>query len=120
MQVFSKWLESEIDKKGWSKAEFSKHSGIDSGTVSNLLNEIRKPGPDTCRAIAKALAYPEGLVFYEAGLLSENPYEKEYDDPELEEMADLFNRLSDDDRAAFLAMLQTKVAMLQKNGKKNR
>jgi len=41
-------------------------------TVSKILNGERNPGPDFCRALARALNYPQEFVFRKAGLLDDD------------------------------------------------
>ncbi len=82
MESFDKWLDARIKEKGWKPADLARKSGLDSAVISNLLNNRRQAGPDTCTAIAHALGLPPEQVFRNAGLL---PPARETD-PWVEEM----------------------------------
>ena len=73
MERFSAWILEELNKRGWKPADLSHETGISSGSLSNILNGYRKPGPDVCRSIAHDLRIPEEMVFRQAGLLSPKP-----------------------------------------------
>lgn len=67
---FNLWLQTEMDKRGWSQTDLAQRGGISRSSVSMLFSRDRPPGPDVCRAIAAAMRIPEELVFRKAGLLS--------------------------------------------------
>jgi transcriptional regulator with XRE-family HTH domain len=68
-QTFGDWLGEEMKKRHLSNADMARLSGLDDGTLSNLVNGRKRPGPDTCRPIAKALDLPQTFVFVQAGLM---------------------------------------------------
>lgn len=76
MQGFPVWLQGQLDERGWSKSEFARKAGIDTGTVSNVLNEVRRPGKAFCKRTAKALGVKESVILYHAGFIDRDP-----DDP---------------------------------------
>ena len=73
VENFIRWLLTELDKKGWQPSDLAKQAKVSKGSVSNVLNGNRKPGPDLCLAIAKALNEPPEKVFRLAGLLPALP-----------------------------------------------
>ncbi|MHC4413633.1 MAG: helix-turn-helix transcriptional regulator [Planctomycetota bacterium] len=70
---FSGWLQGELDKREWSQADLARKAGFSRAAISLVISQDRKPGPDFCRAIAKALELPEEHVFRKASLLSPKP-----------------------------------------------
>lgn len=73
MEQFVEWLQAELDQRGWLASDLARRAGLGSGTLSQLMNGYRNPGPDVCRSIAHALKVPEEEVFRRAGLLSPKP-----------------------------------------------
>jgi len=69
MSSFSEFLLKEMGSRGWRQAELSRQSKLDTAVISNLINDRRGPGPDTCKAIAKAFKMPVDTVYRAAGLL---------------------------------------------------
>jgi transcriptional regulator with XRE-family HTH domain len=88
---FKVWLAQELDRRGWSHAEMGRRSGVAQTTISNVISGNRAPGPDLCRAIARALGESEEKIFRLAGLLS--PLASD-NDPILAEIQDLVRNLS--------------------------
>lgn len=69
MENFSEWLRKQLKDKRWRQADLARAANLDPAVISNLVNEIRGPGEDTCTAIARALDLPPETVFRAAGLL---------------------------------------------------
>ena len=69
MESFPEWLASELLARGLSPADLSRLSGKAQAVISRILNNERKPAPETLEAIARALKLPPALVFEKAGLL---------------------------------------------------
>lgn len=68
---FSEFLLTEMSKRDWTQSDLARAAGLGRGTLSNVMNNVRQPGKDTCRAIARALRLPPETVFRAAGLLPE-------------------------------------------------
>lgn len=98
MEIFSKWILDELNRRGWPPAELARKARIDTGNLSRILSGTRKVGPDVCNSIAEALGLPPELVFRKAGLLPEFPNERR--DTGL--MLEMFNRLPDDEKSLIL------------------
>lgn len=72
---FSEWIQSELDKRAWRQADLAERAHMSSSLVSKLMSGQRNPGPDTCRAIARAFGMPPEEVQRHAGLLPSLPEE---------------------------------------------
>jgi len=68
-KLFSEWLIDELRLREMSQADLARKSNLTTGGVSNLINQVRKPNPETCIAIARALNIPPETVFRKAGIL---------------------------------------------------
>lgn len=66
---FSDWLQAELNSRDWSQSDLGRAAGLGRGSVSNLINNVRKPGPEICQSIARALGYPPEIVYRAAGIL---------------------------------------------------
>lgn len=104
MKDFASWLEKQLAERGLGKSEFAALAEIDTGTISNLMNDMRKPGPEICRKIARALKLPQAVVFYEAGISTEKPDFPAFDAVALDILAMLENRTPTEKRAAKSAL----------------
>ncbi len=112
---FNEWLMQELESRGWSIRELARRAGITPATISNVLNEMRHPGPDFCRAVARAFGYPQTYVFRLAGLI-DDPTPPEYD-PDVELLVAWFRSLPPEERKEVLEYIQFKVARADKANK---
>lgn len=103
MENFQAWLLNELDRRGWQPADIARKGRISKGTLSNILSGNRRPGPEVCRAIAKALSEPEEKVFRLAGLLS--PLSAS-NDATLVEIQDIVKNLSPDQQKEVLRYIR--------------
>lgn len=67
---FPKWLQSEMDTRGWKQAELVRRSGVNGGLLSQVLSGQRQPGVEFCGKIAHALGVRDIDVLRRAGLAS--------------------------------------------------
>jgi transcriptional regulator with XRE-family HTH domain len=77
MSEFSDWLDTELSKRNWTRADLAKAAGISQSSLSLIYSGNRKPGNDLCESIARALKLPPEEVFRRAGLLPpkrDNPW----------------------------------------------
>lgn len=72
-QDFPRWLQKEMNRQGLSVSELARKSGVYPATVSNVLSGNRGIGKAVARKLAKGLNLGEGVVFYRAGITSEDP-----------------------------------------------
>lgn len=97
------WLQKEIEKRGWKQADLARAAQLDSAVISNLINERRKPGEESCTAIAHALQIPAEQVFRAAGILPKsNPR-----DERIERLLNRIEQLSDTDQRFVDALIET-------------
>jgi transcriptional regulator with XRE-family HTH domain len=70
---FGDWLRQQLKERGLRPVDLVNRSSMDSGVVSNLMNNRRNPGIDSCKAIAHALKIPVTEVLTAAGIIPETP-----------------------------------------------
>ena len=90
---FSQWLSEQLSDRDMRPADLVRASGLDSAVISNLMNEKRKPGPRTIKAIAKALQISEEEVYQAAGMLKLG----EDDDPAIRAVVTILRDMRPDD-----------------------
>jgi transcriptional regulator with XRE-family HTH domain len=74
MKKFGDWLSEQLIQRDMKPADLTRLSGIESGVLSNLINNKRsQPRVETCMAIAKALNIPLEEVYRAAGILPPKP-----------------------------------------------
>lgn len=95
---FVQWINSEMDNRGWSLRFTAKMGGISHSALSLVISG-GQVSYETCVALAKAFNMPKEVVFVKAGLL-----ESPVIDPELDELAHLFQQLPPEKRKDFIAM----------------
>jgi transcriptional regulator with XRE-family HTH domain len=98
---FAEWLQSEIDKRGWSQSDCARAAELNRAVINKLLNSKSKPQPLTLIAIARALKIPIEMVYRAAGLL---PPSLDGDDT-LEELIHTFRSIQSPQRRATAVML---------------
>lgn len=67
MHAYRRFVESEMDKRGWTAADLQRSSGLTKQNLSRLLNDSReqlqqRPDPVTVTALARAFGVPEPVV----------------------------------------------------------
>lgn len=113
---FSVWILDEVNKRGWTPAELAKRAGINTGTLSRVLNGTRNPGPDLCLAVAKALGEPPEKIFRLAGLLPILPAGEE--DQTLKEILDIAKNMSPENRQDLLSYARYRYQQEQEKKRK--
>lgn len=71
--TFSQWLNTELTDRGWSFRELSRRSGISTTHISEMANDRRAVGFDSCVSIARAFGLPPEQVLRRAGKLPPQP-----------------------------------------------
>lgn len=69
---FSDWLNKTLKSLGMFEVELRLHGDIESGTLSNAKAR-NSVGPELARQIAKGLGKPQAWVFYQLGIIDEDP-----------------------------------------------
>lgn len=113
MENKGKWLDILLDEKGWTPADLSRETGIDSAVISNIRNGKRGTGYDTATKIAHALKLPIERVYRASGLL---PPSAETDE-ETEQIIYESSKLNPQDRAEVIAYIRMKQNLRKKNGR---
>lgn len=104
MEKFGQWLLDELEKREMSQSDLARRSGLSQGTISNMISSTRGVGPDSLRAIAKALRLPIEQVYRAANLLPPPPDV----DEEMEQILNEFDNLSKQDQQEVLAFIHMK------------
>lgn len=78
---FSDWLNEQMRREKWSQADLARAAGIGPSTVYKMLNsKSKRPDPESCLGIARALDISPVTVFRAAKLLPADPEFPELDD----------------------------------------
>ena len=90
MNSFSDWLVNELTIRNWSQSDLAKKSKLSKQSISQLVNEIRGPGPEAVTAIAEAMMLDPIYVMRVAGLL---PQERSEPNSTIGEIIQLVERI---------------------------
>jgi len=111
--TFVQWIETELKKRNWNRAELARKSGLSTAALSHIYAGTRNPGSTLCKAIARAFNLPESVVFLAAGVM-----EPTNDiDPAYEELKYWFSLMTGDEQEEFLASGRWRVERRQSRGK---
>ena len=98
---FAEWLQSEIDKRGWSQSDCARACDLNRAVINKLLNGKCKPQPVTLMAIARGFKLPVEAAYRAAGLLPPSTDE----DDSTQEMLHIFKNIQSPQRRATAIML---------------
>lgn len=70
---FPAWLNSELEAKGWTRAELSRRAGISQSSLSMIYSGQRQPGREIMESIARAFGYKAETVYRAGGYLPDMP-----------------------------------------------
>lgn len=91
--AFARWLEGELEKRGWSQAELARRTGIPTGTIGNWLNTpIERPKKrEWLIALAEAFGLPYEEVEARVGQHEEGRLDEErlLEDPRVRRIVSL-------------------------------
>lgn len=93
---FSEWLQSEMDKRGWSQSDLARSADLNRAVINKLLNGKSHPQPTTLEAISRALKIPPETIYRAAGLLPNNTDS----DVDIEEAMYIFKSIQNSRRRA--------------------
>lgn len=74
---FSEWLQTEMNKRGWSQSDLARSADLNRAVINKLLNGKSHPQPATLESISRAFKIPLEITYRAAGLL---PVPSENDD----------------------------------------
>ncbi len=98
---FTEWLQTEMDKRGWSQSDCARACELNRAVINKLLNRKCRPQPATLMAIARGFKIPLETVYRAAGLLPPN---NDGDETTLE-VIHIFQSLQSPQRKATALML---------------
>jgi transcriptional regulator with XRE-family HTH domain len=98
---FTEWLQTEMDKRGWSQSECARACDLNRAVINKLLNGKCKPQPATLMAIARGFKIPVETAYRAAGLLPTS----NHDDDTTRELIHLFRSIQSPQRKATAIML---------------
>lgn len=107
---FSEWLQTEMDKRGWSQSDLARAAELNRAVINKLLNGKSHPQPSTLEAISRALKIPVEIMYRAAGLL---PANRDHDDASEEAMY-IFRSIQNSQRRA-TAITLLKALMEEEN-----
>lgn len=110
---FQDWLLDELKDRGWTQAELARRAKISKGAISNIIVNIRQPGPEICEAIATAFHIPAEDVFRQAGLLNTS----RISDPDIDEISEIASKLSREERDDLLQYARLRMKLQEQRGK---
>jgi transcriptional regulator with XRE-family HTH domain len=71
MVKFSEWLDTELEKKEWTRADLARHAHVRQSTISMVYSGNRNVGLKLANAIAAALKLQPITVFRAARITSQ-------------------------------------------------
>ena len=98
---FAEWLQTEMDKHGWSQSDCARACDLNRAVINKLLNGKSKPQPETLIAIARGFKLPVETAYRAAGLLPPGPD----GDDTTRELIHIFKSLKSPQRKATAIML---------------
>jgi transcriptional regulator with XRE-family HTH domain len=104
---FSEWLQTEMNKRGWSQSDLARAADLNRAVINKLLNGKSHPQPATLEAISRALKLPIETTYRAAGLL---PASSDNDDTLDEAIYVLKNIQSAQRKATAVALLKALIA----------
>lgn len=102
MSELTTWINTEVEKHGWSYNELARRAGLSSSGVSTVMTEKQGPGLEFCVGIARAFGEPPEKVLRIARLLPPLP-EAVADEVDL---LHVWRQLDPDIRKALLTMIR--------------
>jgi transcriptional regulator with XRE-family HTH domain len=98
---FTEWLETEMNKRGWSQSECARVCDLNRAVINKLLNGKCKPQPVTLMAIARGFKIPLETAYRAAGLLPPS----DHDDDTTRELIHIFKSIQSPQRRSTAMML---------------
>jgi transcriptional regulator with XRE-family HTH domain len=98
---FAEWLQSEMNRRGWSQSDCARACDLNRAVINKLLNGKCKPQPTTLIAIARGFKIPVETAYRAAGLL---PPSSDSDET-TQELLYIFHSLQSPQRKATALML---------------
>lgn len=100
---FAEWLESELERRGWTQAEFARQSKLTTAQVARVLTREQDAGIKFARNTARAFRMNELDVFIAAGLIRPQPDRT----PVLDMILNMIADMDVDEQENALALIET-------------
>ena len=112
---FAEWLQSEMNRRGWSQSDCARSADLNRAVINKLINGKSRPQPSTLIAISRAFRIPVETAFRAAGLLPPNP-----DGDEItSEVIHIFKSIQSPHRRTTAIMLLKALIVEEENEKRN-
>ena len=111
----AEWLQSEIDKRGWSQSDCARACDLNRAVINKLLNGKCKPQPNTLIAIARGFKIPVETAYRAAGLLPPSTDGDDY----TQELIHIFKSIQSPQRKATAIMLLKALITEEENEQRN-
>ena len=112
---FAEWLQSEMNKRGWSQSDCARSADLNRAVINKLINGKSRPQPATLIAISRAFRIPVETAYRAAGLLPPSPDGDEITN----EMLYIFKSLQSPRRRSTAIMLLKALVVEEENEKRN-
>ena len=101
--VLINYINARLNELNWSQNELARHAKVSKASISDVMNG-RRPGIEVCKAIANALDVPEKTILVLSGHIEDHDHSEE-----LDELAELFAQLSEDDQDEIIKLARIKL-----------
>jgi transcriptional regulator with XRE-family HTH domain len=112
---FGKWLENQLEERGFTQSELARRARLTQSSISLVISGARQPGPDLVSAVARGLKLPPEQVYRAAGLL---PPARDAD-PLTEEGIHILGQLEGEDKEEAIRQLRLRLEVAEKRGEYN-
>jgi len=116
---FAEWLLARLGDKRWTPSDLAKAIGVNSGSISNVINRKTNLGPDLARQIADALEISQVELFAAAMLIDKPISPRNVAEAELMTLADDLTTDERDTLIWFARSLRQKRQAKEHNEKTN-
>jgi len=93
---FVDFLNSELEKRGWSRSEAARRGEISPSMFDKVIGGFAKPGPDFLDGVARAFGLTRREVYARAGRIEPEP---DSDTPSARDLLTYFSSLMPDHQA---------------------
>lgn len=109
MESFVRWVNGELNERGWSRSEAARRGGFSSSALDKVIGGFARPGTKLCQGLAKAFEVSPEEVFRRAELLPQRVRDRrrvvyEVDTDEL--ILRLWRALAPDDQGLVRDMME--------------
>jgi transcriptional regulator with XRE-family HTH domain len=110
--IFSEWIVSELERRGWSRSEAARRGGISASILDKVINESSKPGLRFFEGIARAFEMELDDILYIA-YGSKNPKDE---NPRIAKIMHLSKQLEDHEQEEIVEQIKLKIRLAKTRG----